>query len=88
VYFVPVQIWVFIRFLPYYRDRKVVGVCCTENIAQLSNSDYLIGTTDGYYIMNINDLSFKSHVVSIVNITTNTLNGTDASQSIQRKWKF
>jgi hypothetical protein len=52
-----------------------------ENIAQLSNSDYLIGTTDGYYIMNINDLSFKSHVVSMN--TTNTLNGTDASQSIE-----
>jgi hypothetical protein len=48
-----------------------------ENIAQLSNSDYLIGTTDGYYIMNINDLSFKSHVVSMN--TTNTLNETDVS---------
>jgi DNA-binding CsgD family transcriptional regulator len=59
-----------------------------ENIAQLSNSDYLIGTTDGYYIMNINDLSFKSHVVSIVNITTNTLNGTDASQSIKENGSF
>jgi hypothetical protein len=47
-----------------------------ENISQLSNSDYLIGTTDGYYIMNINDLSFKSYTVSIANITTNKLNET------------
>ena len=27
-----------------------------ENITQLSNSIYLIGTTDGYYTININNL--------------------------------
>jgi hypothetical protein len=30
-----------------------------ENIEQISNYEYLIGTTDGYYTININDLSFK-----------------------------
>jgi hypothetical protein len=29
-----------------------------ENIEQISNYEYLIGTTDGYYTIN-NDLSFK-----------------------------
>ncbi|UFH35321.1 triple tyrosine motif-containing protein [Flavobacterium acetivorans] len=59
-----------------------------ENISQLSSSDYLIGTTDGYYIMNINDLSFKNYNVSITNITTNKLNSAYSSQSIGEKGDF
>lgn len=45
-----------------------------ENISQLSNSVYLIGTTDGYYTININDLSFKNYEVFISNISINKLN--------------
>lgn len=45
-----------------------------ENISQLSNSVYLIGTTDGYYTLNINDLSFMNYSVSISNININKLN--------------
>ena len=45
-----------------------------ENITQISNYGYLIGTTDGYYTMNINDLSFKNYNVSISNISINKLN--------------
>jgi AraC family transcriptional regulator, chitin signaling transcriptional activator len=44
-----------------------------ENITQLANSDYLIGTTDGYYTLNINDLSFKDYKVAITNISINKL---------------
>jgi AraC family chitin signaling transcriptional activator len=45
-----------------------------ENLEQISNYDYLIGTTDGYYTININDLSFKNYKVAISNIATNKLN--------------
>jgi DNA-binding CsgD family transcriptional regulator len=45
-----------------------------ENITQISNYGYLIGTTDGYYTMNINDLSFKNYNVTISNISVNKLN--------------
>lgn len=45
-----------------------------ENISQLSNYQYLIGTTDGYYVININDLSTKSHSVSITDLSINKLN--------------
>jgi DNA-binding CsgD family transcriptional regulator len=45
-----------------------------ENITQISNYGYLIGTTDGYYTMNINDLSFKNYNVSISNVSVNQLN--------------
>lgn len=45
-----------------------------ENIEQISNYDYLIGTTDGYYTINTNDLSFKNYKVAISNVATNKLN--------------
>ncbi len=45
-----------------------------ENITQLNNSEYLIGTTDGYYTINLNDLSFKNYSVFISSISVNKLN--------------
>jgi AraC family transcriptional regulator, chitin signaling transcriptional activator len=59
-----------------------------ENISQISNSDYLIGTTDGYYTMNINNLSFKNYNVSISNIATNKLNEALTNRSIQESGSF
>jgi ligand-binding sensor domain-containing protein/DNA-binding CsgD family transcriptional regulator len=59
-----------------------------ENITQISNSNYLIGTTDGYYILNLNELSFKNHNVSIAAITTNKLNESVKNQSIQQGGSF
>lgn len=59
-----------------------------ENIEQISNYDYLIGTTDGYYTMNINDLSFKNYNVTISNITTNKLNGDLKNNSIREAGRF
>jgi len=45
-----------------------------ENITQITKSIYLIGTTDGYYTINIDDLSFSNYSISITNIATNKLN--------------
>ena len=45
-----------------------------ENISQISKSVYLVGTSNGYYTININDLSFKNYKVSITNIANNILN--------------
>ena len=59
-----------------------------ENIAQLSNYGYLIGTTDGYYTMNINDLSFKNYTVSISNISINKLNQQSFNASISESGAF
>ena len=47
-----------------------------ENITQISKSIYLIGTTDGYYTLNIDDLSFKNYTVSIAEISINKQNQT------------
>jgi len=61
-----------------------------ENISQLTNSIYLIGTTDGYYTLNIDDLSFKNYSVSITSITSNKLNKqlVDASMSGEGEFKY
>lgn len=45
-----------------------------ENITQISKSTYLIGTTDGYYTLNIDELSFKNYNVLITDITSNKQN--------------
>jgi AraC family chitin signaling transcriptional activator len=45
-----------------------------ENITQITPSIYLIGTTDGYYTININELKFNSNTIAISNITANALN--------------
>ena len=45
-----------------------------ENITQLNDYSYLIGTTDGYNTININDLSFKNYKVFISSISVNELN--------------
>lgn len=46
-----------------------------ENITQISNATYLIGTTDSYYTININDLKFKNSAISISKIAFNELDG-------------
>ena len=59
-----------------------------ENITQISNYGYLIGTTDGYYTMNINDLSFKNYNVSISNISVNKINESSFFAPITEEGEF
>lgn len=59
-----------------------------ENISQLSNATYLIGTTDGYYTININDLSFKNYKISISNLAVNELSEKPTSFSFANEGEF
>jgi len=59
-----------------------------ENISQLSNSNYIFGTTDGYYTMNINELAYANYKVSVFNITTNKLNERIRNNPIQEDGAF
>jgi len=59
-----------------------------ENITQISKSTYLIGTTDGYYTLNIDDLSFKNYTVFITDITINKQNETLKNVAIQSEGNF
>jgi len=59
-----------------------------ENISQLTNSLYLIGTTDGYYTFNINELGFKNHKVVISDVSINKINDELINYSILVNGKF
>ena len=59
-----------------------------ENITQLSHSNYLIGTTDGYYTINLNDLSFKNYSVSISNVSVNKLDEKIINYSIKEEGSY
>ncbi len=59
-----------------------------ENIAQISKSNYLVGTSNGYYTININDLSFKNYKVSITNVSNNKQNDKPIFYSINEAGRF
>ncbi len=59
-----------------------------ENVTQLSNSIYLIGTTDGYYTINLNDLGFSNNSVSITNVAINKLDEKLISCSVRDIGEF
>ena len=59
-----------------------------ENILQLADDNYLIGTTDGYYVLKNNDFKFNNYKVSIFGITNNTLNTKSANVSIAEEGSF
>ena len=59
-----------------------------ENVTQISNFDYLIGTTDGYYVLNISDLASKKYLVSISEITTNKLSEESINRPFNEEGEF
>ena len=59
-----------------------------ENILQLSDETYLIGTTDGYYVLNNNDFKFNNHKVSIFGISNNVINAKSTNITLTDKGTF
>jgi ligand-binding sensor domain-containing protein/DNA-binding CsgD family transcriptional regulator len=59
-----------------------------ENITEISNSIYLIGTTDGYYTINLDELSFKNYSVSISKISSNKTNENLTNSIIKEDGEF
>ncbi|MCG9791022.1 LuxR family transcriptional regulator [Flavobacterium algicola] len=59
-----------------------------ENITQLSASNYLFGTTDGYYTMNFKDLVFKNYKMLITNVSSNVQNGEVHDNEIKNDGQF
>ncbi|MEN9337504.1 MAG: hypothetical protein RLZZ500_2491 [Bacteroidota bacterium] len=45
-----------------------------ENITQITATDYLLGTTDGYYLFDNNALRLKSHKIALTDISVNKQN--------------
>jgi DNA-binding CsgD family transcriptional regulator len=59
-----------------------------ENVTPINNSDYLIGTTDGYYTVNIDDLNFNNYSIFITSIATNKLNEGLTNKAISEEGQF
>lgn len=59
-----------------------------ENIKQITPNTYLVGTTDGYYTINLNELKFNTYNVSITNIATNELNQNSVSRVTDNDGSF
>ena len=59
-----------------------------ENILQLGDDNYLIGTTDGYYVLKNDDFKFNNYKVSIFGITNNAVNTKSTNVSIADDGSF
>ncbi|WP_281261172.1 triple tyrosine motif-containing protein [Flavobacterium album] len=59
-----------------------------ENITQITPSTYLIGTTDGYYTINMSELAFNRYNVFITNVATNVMNQNTISQPVSSEGSF
>lgn len=71
--------------IPSFITNSMLGY---ENITQLSNVQYLIGTTDGYYTFAINELGFKNHKVVISDLSINRNNEELVNYSITEPGEF
>jgi AraC family transcriptional regulator, chitin signaling transcriptional activator len=59
-----------------------------ENILQLNDDNYLIGTTDGYYVLKNNDFKFNNFKVSIFNITNHIVNSKSVNVTLSNEGSF
>lgn len=59
-----------------------------ENINQISDETYLIGTTDGYYVLKNKEIKFTNYKVSITGVSTNVLNKKPVNSSILDEGSF
>jgi len=56
--------------IPFTISNPMIGY---ENITQISNNEYLVGKTDGYFIINLGDFKVKSHKIVLTDVSVNVL---------------
>ncbi len=71
--------------IPFSTINPMLGY---ENVTQISNNEYLIGKTDGYFIINLNDYKLKTHNITLTNVTANKLKKPSFNLSISEKGKL
>lgn len=59
-----------------------------ENITQLDNERYLIGTTDGFYVLKNDAFKYSNYKVFLTNVTSNKLNTPTTPVDIHEKGTF
>lgn len=71
--------------IPSYLTKSMLGY---ENINQISNDTYIIGTINGYYVLKNKDLSFTNYKVSLTSVSKSILNGKDSFTIIDEDGDF
>lgn len=56
--------------IPFSVTNPMIGY---ENITQISDSEYLVGKTDGYFIINLADFKVRNHNVILTSVSVNKL---------------
>ena len=56
--------------IPFSITNPMIGY---ENITQISDSEYLVGKTDGYFIINLSDFRVRNHNVILTSVSVNKL---------------
>lgn len=56
--------------IPFSITNPMIGY---ENITQISDSEYLVGKTDGYFIINLADFKVRNHNVILTSVSVNKL---------------
>ncbi|WNM18073.1 helix-turn-helix and ligand-binding sensor domain-containing protein [Flavobacterium capsici] len=56
--------------IPFAITNPMIGY---ENITQISNNEYLVGKTDGYFIINLNNFKVQTHKVYLTSVSVNSL---------------
>lgn len=58
--------------IPFAITNPMIGY---ENITKIGGNQYLVGKTDGYFIIDLNDFKVKNHNVFITGVIVNKVNG-------------
>lgn len=56
--------------IPFSITNPMIGY---ENISQISDNEYFVGKTDGYFIINLSDFKVKSHNIILTSVSANKL---------------
>ncbi len=56
-----------------------------ENIVSIGNNNYLVGTTDGYYSINTNELNFEKFYINLNSISKNKANASSINISLNEE---
>lgn len=71
--------------IPSSLSKSMLGY---ENINQINNETYLIGSTDGYYVLKNKEIKFTNFKVSITGILSNVINQKAINSSISEEGIF
>lgn len=65
--------------IPFSITNPMIGY---ENIVQISDNEYIVGKTDGYFIINLSDFKVRSHNVILTSVGVNKLSQPTINLSI------